>query len=75
MVKKKKSQATARKQEKVPLLPMAKSKRSNKTQNLKKNHQKLSLQPFQLNKSTQFSYQHHFITVINLKAHGYLLTI
>lgn len=26
-------------------------------------------------KSTQFSYQHHFMTVINKKAHGYLLTI
>lgn len=33
-----------------------------------KDHQKLSLQLFPLNKSTQFSYQHHFITVINKKS-------
>lgn len=49
---------------------MAKSLLNNKTK-IKKTppQKKLSLQLFQLNKSTQFSYQHHFITVINKKKH------
>lgn len=34
----------------------------------------LSKKKIKLKKGTQFSYQHHFITVIN-KAHGGLLTI
>lgn len=44
---------------------MAKSLLNNKKQNKKDHPKKLSLQLFQLNKSTQFSYKHHFITVIN----------
>lgn len=46
---------------------MAKSLLNNKTKIKKTPPKKLSLQLFQLNKSTQFSYQHHFITVINKK--------
>lgn len=62
-----KSQATAQKQEnKIPLHPMAKSTLLNKSK-IKDHHQKLSLQLFKLKKSTQFSYQHHFITVTNKK--------
>lgn len=44
---------------------MAKSLLNNKNKIKKTPPKKLSLQLFQLNKSTQFSYQHHFITVIN----------
>lgn len=44
---------------------MAKSLLNNKNKIKKTPPKKLSLQLFQVNKSTQFSYQHHFITVIN----------
>lgn len=44
---------------------MAKSLLNNTTK--KDPPKKLPLQLFQLNKSTQFSYQHHFITVIKKK--------
>lgn len=72
MVKKKKvknSQATARKQEGKKFLCSPGQSQHFSTKPKRKDHQKLSLQLFQLNKSTQFSYQHHFITVINKKKH------